>query len=99
MQLTPRLIRIRLAQAVARAGSLRALSIEAGLSASQVGRHVKSGMAVPDRLLEAAGMVRDAEGDVRVREPATLRFVAVQASGEAGVAAAVALLGAALGQR
>ena len=99
MQLTPRLVRIRLAQAVARAGFLRALGQEAGISASQVGRHAKSGANVPDRLLQAAGMWRDAEGDVRLREPARIQILAVQASGEDGVAAAVALLGAALGQR
>ncbi|KAB1071156.1 hypothetical protein [Methylobacterium planeticum] len=99
MQLTPRQIRIRLDRAVARAGTLRALALEAGISASQVGRHAKSGANVPDRLPQAAGMWRDAEGDVRDREPARIQIFAVQASGDAGVAAAVAMLGAALGQR
>ncbi|TXM97505.1 hypothetical protein FV242_31380 [Methylobacterium sp. WL64] len=102
MQLTPRQIRARLDRAVADAGSNRALSRARGVTESQVSRCRLSGRNCPAALLAAAGMWRDAEGDVRDRSdrgPSRFRFIAVQASGEAGVAAAVATLGAALGQR
>ncbi|MGU3282457.1 hypothetical protein [Methylobacterium mesophilicum] len=102
MQLTPRQIRARLDRAVADAGSNRALARATGVSESQVSRSRIGARTVPAALLAAAGMWRDAEGDVRDvhdRGPASFRFIAVQASGEAGVAAAVAMLGAALGQR
>lgn len=104
MQLTPRQIRARLDRAVADAdaGSNRALSRATGVSESQVSRCRLSGRNVPDALLAAAALWRDAEGDVRDRSdrgPSRFQFIAVQASGEAGVAAAAAMLGAALGQR
>jgi len=103
VQLSPRQIRARLDRAVADAGSNRAIARSSGVSESQVSRCRLSGRNCPDALLAAAGMWRDAEGDVRDvhdRGPAaTFQFIAVQASGEAGVAAAVAMLGAALGQR
>lgn len=86
MQLTPRQIRARLAAAVARAGTARAPAKAVGLTDSRVSRCVQSGANVPAELLAAAGMVRDAEGDIRDVEPARIQFIAVQASREAATA-------------
>ncbi len=101
MQLTPRQIRGRLAAAAQQAGTARALATAAGLTETRVSRCIRTGANVPPSLLAAAGMWRDVDGDVRPvgdPGPARLQILVVQASGVAGVAAALALASAALGR-
>jgi len=102
VQLTARQIRARIAAAAQEAGTSKALATAAGVSETRVSRAIRTGANVPPSLLAAAGMRRDDDGDVRLvgdPGPARVQVLVVQASGVAGVAAAIALAGAALGRR
>lgn len=101
MQLTARQIRARIAAAAQQAGTSKALAVAAGVSETRISKSLKSGANVPDSLLSVCGMWRDSAGDVRLvgdPGPAHLQVLVVQASGVAGVAAAIALASAALGK-
>jgi hypothetical protein len=101
LQLTARQIRARIAAAAQEAGTSKALATAAGMSESRVSKSLRSGAHVPDSLLAAAGMWRDDQGDVRLvgdPGPARVQILVVQATGVAGVTAAIALASAALGR-
>ncbi|MGN8096430.1 hypothetical protein [Methylobacterium sp. 22177] len=77
------------------------MATAAGVSETRVSKSIRSGTNVPDTLLSACGMWRDEHGDVRLvgdPGPARIQVMVVQASGVAGVAAAIALASAALGK-
>jgi hypothetical protein len=101
VQLTPRQIRIRIAAAAQQAGSSKAVATAAGVSETRVSKSIETDANVPNSLLSACGMWRDEHGDVRLvgdLGPARVQILVVQASGVAGVAAAIALASAALGR-
>lgn len=103
--LTERQARIRLGAAIKEAGTQKALAqriplapkaAETAISCSFLGRQ-----AMHPEVLAAIGLRRDPRTGVIHDDAAprsTIKLVAVQASGEAGVAAAVALIGTVLGR-
>ncbi|BAQ47663.1 hypothetical protein [Methylobacterium aquaticum] len=104
MTLTERQARARLAKAVAEAGSQLAIARQLPLTprAAQtaVSRALLGRQAIHGAVLAHLGLRRDPRtGVIRDDAPtSTFKFLAVQASGEAGVAAAVALVAATLGR-
>lgn len=104
MTLTERQARARLAKAVEAAGSQLAIARELPLSlaAAQtaLSRAMLGRLRMHDAILAYLDLRRDPKTGVIHDAPPTssLRFIAVQASGEAGVAAAVALVAATLGR-
>jgi hypothetical protein len=102
MILTERQARQRLAEAIKRCGGrqcdfARQLPIKPRQAQSVTSRSVLGRIPVHPSILEVLGLRRDANGDIH-DDQASFKFVAVQASGEAGVAAAVALIGTILGR-
>lgn len=102
MRITERQARQRLAKAIEAAGSpaaiARRLPMKPKSAQSAVSRSLSGRMPVQHTVLAVLGLRRDENGDIfDDRAPSSFIFVAVQASGEAGVAAAVALIGAVLG--
>ncbi len=105
MTLTERQARARLAKAVEAAGSQQAVARQLPLTprAAQtvVSRALCGRRAIHPLVLAHIGLRRDPRtGDIHDDAPPTssFRFLAVQASGETGVAAAVALVAANLGR-
>ncbi|WP_058617494.1 hypothetical protein [Methylobacterium indicum] len=104
MTLTERQARQRLAKAIEAAGSQKAIASTLPLkpSAAQtaVSRSLLGRGPVHHTVLAYLGLRRDPHtGVIRDDAPtSTFKFLAVQASGEAGVAATVALVAATLGR-
>ncbi|BAQ45895.1 MULTISPECIES: hypothetical protein [Methylobacterium] len=104
MILTERQARARLAKAVEAAPSQQAIARQLPLTRGAAQTAVSKGLlgrqAIHPAVLAHLGLRRDPKTGV-IRDdapPPTFRFLAVQASGEAGVAAAVALVAATLGR-
>ncbi|MEE8626778.1 MULTISPECIES: hypothetical protein [Methylobacterium] len=105
MTLTERQARARLAKAIEAAGSQKAIAstlpLKASAAQTAVSRSLLGRGPVHHTVLAYLGLRRDPHTGV-IRDDATptssFQFLAVQASGEAGVAAAVALAAAALGR-
>lgn len=104
MTLTERQARARLTRAVEAAGSqiavARHLPLTDRAAQTAVSRALNGTRAIHPAVLAYLGLRRDPKTGV-IRDdapPSTFKFLAVQASGEAGVAAAVALVAATLGR-
>lgn len=104
MTLTERQARARLAKAVASAGSQLAIAntlpLKPSAAQTAVSRSLLGQCPVHPAVLAYLGLRRDPHTLVIHDDAAlaTFKFLAVQASGEAGVAAAVALVAATLGR-
>lgn len=104
MTLTERQARARLAQAIATAGSqiavARHLPLTDRAAQTAVSRSLNGSRSIHPAVLAYLGL-RRAPRTLVIHDdapPSTFKFLAVQASGEAGVAAAVALVAATLGR-
>lgn len=105
MTLTERQARARLARVVETAGSqiavARHLPLTDRAAQTAVSRSLNGSRSIHPAVLAYLGLRRDPKTGV-IRDDAaptsSFRFIAVQASGEAGVAAAVALVAATLGR-
>ncbi|AWI88375.1 MULTISPECIES: hypothetical protein [Methylobacteriaceae] len=105
MTLTERQARQRLAKAVEAAGSQQAIARQLPLTRGAAQTAVSNGLlgrqAIHPAVLAYLGLRRDPKTGAIHDDAAprsTFKFLAVQASGEAGVAAAVALVAATLGR-
>lgn len=104
MTLTERQARARLAKVIEAAGSQLAIAsklpLKPGAAQTAISRSLLGRCPVYPAVLAYLGLRRDPRTLVIHDDapPATFKFLAVQASGEAGVAAAVALVAATLGR-
>lgn len=105
MTLTERQARQRLATAIEAAGSQLAIAsklpLKPGAAQTAISRSLLGRCPVHPAVLAYLGLRRDPRTLVihdDAAPPATFKFLAVQASSEAGVAAAVALVAATLGR-
>lgn len=103
MRLTERQARIRLAAAVAAAGSqvafARTLNLKIGDRAQNlVSRSLLGRNRISPPILAALGLRRDEAGEIHTVEPARLEILMVKATGDAGVRAATALVSNILGR-
>lgn len=105
MRLTERQARIRLGEAVAKAGGqhmfARSLNRPSQRAAeSMVSKSLRGPGRISPPILDALGMRRDECGDIHtVEPPARISILAVHAEGDAGVRAAAALVAGILGPR
>ncbi|QRE76801.1 hypothetical protein [Methylobacterium aquaticum] len=105
MTLTERQVRQRLAKAIEAAGGQKAIAetmpMPLGAARTAISKSLGGRQATHPLVLAYLGLRRDPRtGGIRDDAPpaSSFQFIAVQASGEAGVAAAVALAAAALGR-
>ena len=104
MRLTERQARIRLGEAVAKAGGqhmfARSLNRPSQRAAeSMVSKSLRGPGRISPPILDALGMRRDECGDIHTAETARIQVLAVRAEGDAGVRAAAALVAGILGPR
>ncbi len=104
MRLTERQARIRLGEAVAKAGGqhlfARSLNRPNQRAAeSMVSKSLRGQHRIAPPILTALGLRRDECGDIHTVEAARIEVLAVRAEGDAGVRAAAALVAGILGPR
>ncbi|GJE46995.1 hypothetical protein GOFOIKOB_0014 [Methylobacterium tardum] len=105
MRLTERQARIRLGEAVARAGGQVAFArglqgVSPKAAESIVSKSLLGRQRVAGSVLAYLGLRRDAAGDIHtVEPPSRIEVLAVRAEGDAGVRAAAALVDGILGPR